>query len=101
MWSRFLVVRDLLYSRKTGWSQMTEDEWMSWNGISDKMLEYLRGTPGLGRKRRLLAVVCCHRVMRWMPVECLPAVEMAERLAEGLVDEEARWAAFVVAGESC
>jgi hypothetical protein len=79
---------------------MTEDEWLSWNSISDKMIESLRGKPGLGRKRRLLAVACCHRVMKWMPAECLPAVELAERLAEGLVDEEARWAAFIAAGDS-
>ena len=80
---------------------MTEDEWLSWNGISDPMMEFLRGQPGLGRKRRLLAVACCHRVMKWMPAECLPSVEMAERLAEGPVDEEERWAAFIAAGESC
>jgi hypothetical protein len=79
---------------------MTENDWLSWDGISDKMMEFLRGKPGLGRKRRLLAVACCHRVMKWMPAECLPAVELAERLAEGLVDEEARWAAFIAAGES-
>jgi hypothetical protein len=80
---------------------MTEDEWLTWNGISDPMMEFLRGKPGLGRKRRLLAVACCHRVMKWMPAECVPAVELAERLAEGPVDEEERWAAFNAAGESC
>jgi hypothetical protein len=79
---------------------MTEAEWLSWNGISDKMLALLRGKPGLGRKRRLLAVACCHRVLKWMPAECLPAVELAEKLADGLVDEQARWAAFIAAGES-
>ena len=79
---------------------MTENEWLSWNGISDKMMEFLREKAGLGRKRRLLAVACCRHVMRWMPEECLPVVELAEQLAEGLVDEDARWAAFTAAGEA-
>ena len=80
---------------------MTEDDWLSWNGISDKMMEFLRGKPDLGRKRRLLAVACCHRVMKWMPAECLPGVELAERLAEGLIDEETRWAASTEGIDSC
>jgi hypothetical protein len=84
---------------------MTETEWLH-NGSSetvapsDKMLEFLRGKPGLGRKRRLLAVACCHRLMKWMPAECLPAVELAEKLADGLQDEETRLAIFNKAGES-
>jgi len=58
---------------------MTEEEWLGWCGISDKILEFLRGKPGLGRQRRLLAVACCNRVLKWMPQQCLPAVAMAEK----------------------
>lgn len=68
---------------------MIEVEWLTC-GFSDTMLAFLRGQPGLGRKRRLLAVAWCHRVMKWMPEECRTAVEMAERLAEGPVSEEER-----------
>jgi hypothetical protein len=35
-----------------------------------------------------------------MPEESRPAVEIAERLAEGPVSEEERWAAYVAAGEA-
>lgn len=84
---------------------MTEDEWLtpciSEKVIpSDRMLQFLRNQSGLGRKRRLLAVACCSRVMKWMPEECLPAVAMAERLAEGPVDEAERWEAFAAAGDA-
>ena len=68
---------------------MTEEEWLTC-GFSDTMLAFSRGRPGLGRKRPLLAVACCHRVMKWMPEERRPAVEMAEWPAEGPVDEEER-----------
>ncbi len=84
---------------------MTEYEWLN-PGVSDqavfsdRMLAYLRGQPKLGRKRRLLAVACCKRVLSWMPDDCLPAVAMAERLAEGPVDEADRWAVYDAAGES-
>jgi hypothetical protein len=79
---------------------MTENEWLTWGGISDGMLELLRAKPGLGRKRRLLAVGCCQRILKWMPEECLPAIELAEKLADGLADEDARRAAFDAAGEA-
>ena len=84
---------------------MTEDEWLTGSFSaktipSDRMLELLRNQPGLGRKRRLLAVACCNRVMKWMPDECLPAVAVAERLAEGPVDEEERWAVYNAAGDA-
>jgi hypothetical protein len=68
--------------------------------FSDRMLAFLQGRPNLGRKRRLLAVACCQRVLAWMPEECLPAVAVAERLAEGPVEEAERWAAYVAAGEA-
>lgn len=45
-------------------------------------------------------MACCKRVLKWMPDECLPAVAMAERLAEGPVDEAERWAVFEAAGEA-
>jgi hypothetical protein len=84
---------------------MTEQEWLNPGFseqvvFSDRMLAFLRGQPNLGRKRRLLAVACCQRVLEWMPDECLPAVALAERLAEGPVDEEERWAVYVAAGEA-
>jgi hypothetical protein len=79
---------------------MTEEEWLGWSGISDKMLNFLRGRPGLGRKRRLLAVACCRHVLQWMPDECLPAIPMAERLAEERVDEEARWVVYNAVGDA-
>jgi hypothetical protein len=83
---------------------MTEQEWLNCGFseqlvFSDRMLGFLRGQPNLGRKRRLLAVACCQRVLSWMPDECLPAVAMAERLAEGPVDEDERWAVYAAAGE--
>jgi hypothetical protein len=84
---------------------MTEAEWLNPGFsdqvvFSDRMLAFLRGQPNLGRKRRLLAVACCRRVWNWMPQECFPAVAVAERLAEGPVDEAERWAAFAAAGEA-
>lgn len=79
---------------------MTEEEWLGWSGISDKMLNFLQGMPGLGRKRRLLAVACCRHVLPWMPEECLAAIPMAERLAEERVDEEARWVVYQAAGDA-
>jgi hypothetical protein len=78
---------------------MTETEWLTC-GFSDPMMAFLRGRPGLSRKRRLLAVACCRRLWKWMPEECRPAVEIAERLAEGPVSEEERLAAYVAAGEA-
>ena len=84
---------------------MTEQEWLDPGFseqvvFSDRMLAFLRGKRNLGRKRRLLAVACCRRVLAWMPEECLPAVALAERLAEGPVAEAERWAAYVAAGEA-
>lgn len=78
---------------------MTEAQWLSCK-FSDEMMAFLRGRPGLGRKRRLLAVACCRRVWAWMPEECRLAVEIAERIADGPVSEAERWAAFVAAGEA-
>jgi hypothetical protein len=78
---------------------MTEAEWLAC-GMSDPMLAFLRGRPGLGRKRRLLAAACCRRVWQWMPAACRPTVELAERLAEETVSEEERWAVFAAAGEA-
>jgi hypothetical protein len=78
---------------------MTETEWLEC-GFSDPMMAVLRDRPRLGRKRRLLAAACCRRVWEWMPRECRPAVEIAERMAEGPVREEDRWATYVAAGEA-
>src|SRR4051794_34081036 len=76
---------------------MTQAEWL---GCTDPeaMLESLRGRP-LDRKLRLFMVACCRRVWDafgvyeedWGRQE---AVEVAERLADGLADEEARADAF-------
>jgi hypothetical protein len=73
---------------------VTEAEWLQC-GFFDPMMAYLRDKPNLGRKRRLLAAACCRRVLAWMPEECLPAITMAERLAEGPVAEAERWKAYM------
>jgi hypothetical protein len=77
---------------------VTEQEWLNCTKPG-KMMEFLRN-KGTGRKRRLLAVACCWRVLEWMPQGCRPAVEVAERCAEGLATEAERREAFVAAGEA-
>lgn len=53
------------------------------------MLEYLRGKASQ-RKLRLVAVACCRRVRHLLTPEACQALEVAERVAEGLAGSEER-----------
>jgi len=63
---------------------MTEAEWLATTDTR-QMLGFVRGRPGLGRKRRLFAVAASRRVWEWIPDDCRPAVDLAERMADGQV----------------
>jgi hypothetical protein len=76
-----------------GWrpEEMTEHAWLT-STFSDEMLAFLRSKAN-GRKRRLLAVGCCRRVLDLMPEGSSTVVEVAEKLADGQATEEERLAA--------
>jgi hypothetical protein len=66
---------------------ITEADWLG-GTAPEPMLEYLRG-KARDRKLRLFSVACCERV--WLSPEdsrCRDAVEVATRMADGLVDDE-------------
>jgi hypothetical protein len=66
---------------------MTETEWLA-AAEPEPMLDYLRGRA-TARKRRLFAVACCRSVWHLLTDErSRRAVELAERYADGLADEE-------------
>jgi hypothetical protein len=69
---------------------MTEAKWLACDD-PQKMLDYLRNearAKAHERKLRLFAVACCQAVWKWMPDKrSRRAVEAAEKLADGLVDE--------------
>lgn len=77
---------------------MTEAEWLK-SDTALPMLKFLRTRQG-ARKRRLFAVAACRRIWPLIPQGYgHQAVETAEALADGLVGEDARWDAYVAAGE--
>jgi hypothetical protein len=79
---------------------MTESEWMAATD-PEPMLEFLRGKAG-SREFRLFAVACCRRIWRLITSEASRhAVEVGERLADGLVTESERREAHDAANLSC
>jgi hypothetical protein len=63
---------------------MTEAEWLACTDPAP-MLEFL-GDRASSRKLRLFAVACCRRIWPLITeAHCREAVEVAERLADGLV----------------
>lgn len=80
---------------------MTEREWLSCKD-PPRMLEWLRGS-GLAseRKLRLLACAAVRQIWHLLPDEsCQDAVELAERLADGLVPRKDRKRGFQAAVEA-
>jgi hypothetical protein len=66
---------------------VTETDWLA-AADPERMLDYLRGRAP-ARKQRLFAVACCRRVWHLLTDErSRRAVEIAERYADGLADEE-------------
>jgi hypothetical protein len=77
---------------------MTEAEWLACT-FSTRMFELLRKKArGSHRKRLLLGLECCRRVMHLMSAHGRRAVEVAERFGEGRATEAERWDAFEAAG---
>jgi hypothetical protein len=75
---------------------MTEQEWLTWDDPG-RMLQFLEGKAS-DRKLRLFAVACCRRIWPIMPDEAARnAVEVAERLAEGMTTNVDRRAAALAA----
>jgi hypothetical protein len=72
---------------------MTEKEWLACDDESE-MVHHLGGTASK-RKARLYAAACCRHAWDALPVgPCREAVEVAERLADGLAREKERLAAL-------
>jgi len=71
---------------------MTEAEWLACTDPTP-MLDFLRGKAS-DRKLRLLAVACCYRIWRLLPVACQNLNDALERYADGLVttaEYQAAW----------
>jgi hypothetical protein len=69
---------------------MTESDWLT--SIDPQgMLSFLAANGrGSGRKFRLFAVSCCRRVTECLTEETRTLVEVAEQVAEGMVDDRER-----------
>ncbi|HYT94129.1 MAG TPA: hypothetical protein VEL76_35765 [Gemmataceae bacterium] len=65
---------------------MTESEWR-YAGDCEYMLRFL-GREASPRKLRLFVVACCRRAWHLLSADWRSAVELAERCAEGLVDQQ-------------
>src|SRR4051794_40922097 len=76
---------------------MTESEWLTCTDPTP-MLQFLRGRVN-ERKFRLFACACVRRIEHLLidDERSLEAVDVAERYAEGLVDEEVLRVAYVAA----
>jgi hypothetical protein len=68
---------------------MTEEEWLACTDPKP-MLEFLRAKKASHRKLRLFAVACCRRFRHLLVPEACEALEVAEKVAEGLVGSEER-----------
>jgi hypothetical protein len=75
-------------SRSTRSDAVTEAEWLTATDPKP-MLEFLRGKAS-DRKLRLFACACCRRVDECLTEQMRNLVEIAERVAERLVDERER-----------
>lgn len=65
---------------------MTEEQWHTHHD-ADSMVVFL-GDKASARKLRLHACSCCRRIWGMLDSDCRCVVEMAERFADGLIDEE-------------
>jgi hypothetical protein len=89
-------------TRERGWcasvrggNAMTEAEWLECANLRSG-LKYLRRPPG-DRKLRLFLCACCRRVWDLLGDKCHTAVEIAQRLADGMASEEEMTAARIAA----
>src|SRR5438128_1884446 len=73
---------------------MTEAEWLAVTD-PDEMLRWLAGKDD--RKLRLFAVACCRRVQHIYDSIAQNAIDVAERLADGLATSSERRSAAVAA----
>jgi len=67
---------------------MTEQEWLECTDPT-MMLEFLRGKAS-ERKLRLFAVACCRRVRHLLVPQAGEALDVAEKVAEGVVGSQER-----------
>lgn len=67
---------------------MTEEDWLT-GANAQPLLEFIGGKMS-PRKLRLFAVACCRRLDELFTEDSRQALEVAERLAEGLVDKRTR-----------
>jgi hypothetical protein len=78
---------------------MTEAEWLACADPTP-MLEFLRGKAS-DRKLRLFACACCRKVWHLLTDErSRKAVDVAERYADGVADEDERFNAWEAAQEA-
>jgi hypothetical protein len=87
-------------SSAQGGKPMTEREWFNATEPMAMLLFLRRSGKASDRKLRLYAVACCRRIWHLLADEQLrEAVDAAERVAEGMADEEEREAFYRLAQE--